>query len=124
MRGEFESEVGGERIAFDTNLGTIAAIEDRCGDLPIVEIVNKAVFGRRARDQMALLAAALGTTGRTIEDADALAARAGVLEAERFILALMSALGFEVARRQQEGAERPLGGASSGAAGGSSPSAA
>jgi hypothetical protein len=32
MRGEFEASLAGEMQAFDTNLGTIAAIEDACGD--------------------------------------------------------------------------------------------
>ena len=123
LRGEFEATLGGERVAFDTTLGTIAKIEDRCGDLPIVEIINKVVFGRRARDQMTLLAAAITATGRSDGDADALAARASVSEAESFILALMGALGFEVAPRREESVDRPLDGASSGVAGASSPSA-
>ncbi len=123
LRGEFEAAIGGDLIAFDTALGTVATIEERCGDLPIVELVNKAVFGRRARDQMALLAAAIAATGRSTEEAATLAARASVAETERFILALMGALGFEVTRAVGEGAERPLDGANSGDVGGSSRSA-
>lgn len=121
LRGEFEAAIGGDLIAFDTALGTVATIEERCGDLPVVELVNKAVFGRRARDQMALLAAAIAATGRSTEEAATLAARASVAETERFILALMGALGFEIAPRSPEVHERPLDGASNGGAGASSP---
>ena len=123
MRGEFEAKVGGETVRFDTRLGTIAAIEDRCGDIGIVEIVNKVVFGRRAKDQIALLAAALVTRGCGDEEAEKRATAASVAEAEAFILALMGALGFEIAPRRA-GEARPLGGASDGTDGGSSPSAA
>ncbi len=41
LRGEFQATLGGEPVAFDTTLGTIASIEDRCGDLPIVDIINR-----------------------------------------------------------------------------------
>lgn len=123
LRGEYEATLGGETLRFDTTLGTIASIEERCGDLPILEIVNRAVQGRRARDRMSLLAAAIEAAGRSAGEAEALAAAAAVAEAERFILALMGALGFEIAPRAPEVHQRPLDGASSGGAGGSSPSA-
>lgn len=123
LRGEFQAAIGGEPIRFDTTLGTIASIEDRCGDTGIVEIINKAVFGRRARDQIALLAAALAVKGCGGEEAEARAASASVAEAEAFILALMGALGFEVAPRRLEEA-RPLDGASVGRDGAGSRSAA
>ena len=121
LRGQFEVPIAGGLRCFDTCLGSIAAIEESCGDLSIVEIVNRAVFGRRARDQRALIAAALVTTGEGAAEADALAGRASVAEAEAFILALMGALGFEIAPRR-EGGDVPLAGGSSGAGGGSSPS--
>ena len=121
VRGTFEATLGGEPLRFDTRLGTIAAIEERCGDQPIVEIVNTAVFGRRARDRMALLAAAIAASGR--DDAEGLAAAATVPEAEGFILALMGALGFTVGPRGEEDRQDPLAGPSAGGAGGNSPSA-
>ncbi len=123
LRGTFEATIGGELLRFDTRLGTIAAIEERCGDRPIVEIVNTAVFGRRARDRIALLAATIAATGRDAAEADALAAGATMTETEGFILALMGALGFTVAPRGEEGGSSPLAGASTGADGGNSPSA-
>jgi hypothetical protein len=121
LRGTFEAAIAGEPLRFDTRLGTIAAIEERCGDQPIVEIVNAAVFGRRARDRIALLAAAIAATGR--DDAEVLAADATVPEAEGFILALMEALGFTVASRGEESRQGPLAEPSTGDAGGNSPSA-
>ena len=38
MLGTFDATIGGEPFTFDTRLGTIARIEERCGDKPIVEI--------------------------------------------------------------------------------------
>ena len=122
LRGDFEVPIAGGLRRFDTCLGSIAMIEDRCGDLSIVEIVNRAVFGRRARDQRTLIAAALITVGHEPAEADTLAGRASVAEAEGFILALMGALGFEIAPRR-DGGDVPLADASSGPGGGSSPSA-
>ncbi len=122
-RGEFEAVLGGAAVAFDTTLGTIAAIEARHGDDTIVAILNKAVFGRRAADQAALIAAALAAMGSAPEAAQALAARTSVTEAENFVLALMGALGFQISSRAEAGGGRdlPLGRASAGGAGGSSP---
>ncbi len=97
LRGEFTAVLAGQRVAFDTTLGTVALIEERCGGVSIVEAINKAVFGRRAADGMALIAGALGAIGRA--DAEALAARTAAVEAEAFVLALMAALGFEVVRK-------------------------
>lgn len=127
LRGEFAAVLGGERVAFDTTLGTVALIEERCGGVPIVQAIEKAVFGRRASDALALIAGALAAMGR--EDAEALAARTAAVEAEGFVLALMGALGFELARRPAgEGAALPLAGAAptaptAGAAGAASRSA-
>ena len=97
LRGEFMAVLAGERIAFDTTLGTVALIEERCGGVPIVDAINKAVFGRRAADGMALIAGALGAIGHA--EAEALAARTAAVEAEAFVLALMAALGFEVVQK-------------------------
>lgn len=123
LRGEFEASLDGRPYGFDTKLGTIAAIEGRCGDAGIVEILNTAVFGRQTKDRIALLAAALSATGVADPEAERLAAAASMSEAEAFILALMGALGFDIAARRDEEA-RPLDGASDGGGGGSSPSAA
>ena len=128
LRGEFTAVLAGERVAFDTRLGTVALIEERCGGVPIVEAINRAVFGRRAADGMALIAGALAAMGR--DDAEALASRTASVEAEAFVLALMAALGFELVRRPAaaEGDPGPFaptpGGAgpTSGAGGGVSPS--
>ena len=106
---------------FDTTLASVAAIEDRCGDASIVDILNRTVTGRRARDLSDLLAAALVASGVAPEAASELAGGASLAEAESFVLALIAALGFEVGRRGRE-SERPLAGASSGDNGGSSPS--
>ena len=123
LRGEFAAVLAGERIAFDTTLSTVALIEDRCGGLPIVQAIEKAVFGRRATDTLALIAGALGALGR--QDAEALAARTASVEAEAFVLALMAALGFELARRPAgEGSGPfPATAPATGAAGAASPSA-
>ena len=108
LRGEFTAVLAGERIAFDTTLQTIALIEERCGGVPIVQAIEKAVFGRRAADTLALIAGALASVGR--EDAEALAAQTASVEAEAFMLALMAALGFELARRLAgEGETLPFG---------------
>lgn len=108
LRGEFTAVLAGERIAFDTTLQTIALIEERCGGVPIVQVIEKAVFGRRAADTLALIAGALAAVGR--EDAEALAAQTASVEAEAFMLALMAALGFELARRPAgEGETLPFG---------------
>ena len=123
LRGEFAAVLAGERVLFDTTLNTVALIEERCGGVPIVQAIEKAVFGRRAADLLALIAGALAALGR--DDAEAVAARTAAVEAEDFVLALMGALGFELARRSaREGAD-PLGptGPANGAAGAASPSA-
>ena len=123
LKGEFEAVLGGEPVRFDTRLGTIASIEELCGDLGIVEIVNKAVFSGRTRDRIGLLSASLRAKGCPADEADRRAGDATLDEAEAFILALMGALGFEVAPRRA-GEARPLDGASAGGSGASSPSAA
>jgi hypothetical protein len=97
LRGEFSAVLAGERIVFDTTLQTVALIEERCGGLPIVQAIEKAVFGRRAADTLALIAGALAAQGR--EDAETVAGCTASVEAEAFLLALMAALGFELARR-------------------------
>ena len=97
MRGEFAAVLGGERVVFDTTLRTVALVEERCGNVPIVAAIEAAVFGRRAADALALIAGALAAMGRP--DAEALAGRTSAVEAEAFVLGLMAALGFEVARR-------------------------
>ena len=126
LRGEFAAVLAGERVAFDTTLQTVALIEERCGGVPIVSAIEKAVFGRRAADALALIAGALGAMGR--HDAEALAGRTAAVEAEAFVLALMAALGFAVARREAgEGSAAPFATAPaaprSGAAGAASRSA-
>ena len=103
LRGEFTATLAGEPCLFDTTLGTIARIEESCGDRAVVEIVNRVGIGRRAVDQAGLLAAALVTRGCPEEEAAALAARVTVTEAEAFILALMGALGFALQPRTGEG---------------------
>ena len=107
LRGEFAATFGDEALTFDTSLGTIALIEERCGGVSIVESINKAVFGRRAADQMALIAGALAATGHG--DADTRAAHSTVVEAEAFVLALMTALGFEVAPKREDPVAGPFG---------------
>lgn len=125
LRGTFTASLGGCQASFDTTLGTIARIEEGCGSRSIMEIVNGVVLGRRATDQMALLAAALQATGKSADEAGAAAARATVPEAEVFILALMGALGFKLTARAEEAeGSGPLDESSAGAAGASSPSAA
>ena len=110
LRGEFAAVLAGERIAFDTTLRTVALVEERCGGVPIVAAIETAVFGRRASDTLALVAGTLAATGHP--DAEALAGRTSAAEAEAFVLALMAALGFEVARRPVgEGAPGPFPGA-------------
>ena len=123
LRGEFAAVLAGERVAFDTTLRTVALIEERCGGVPIVAAVEKAVFGRRAADTLSLIAGALAAMGR--DDAETLAADTASVEAEAFVLALMAALGFELARRVAgEGAQDPFPDApTGGAAGAASPSA-
>ena len=121
LRGEFTATLGGSPVRFDTRLGTVALIEEHCGGRAILEVVNTVVTGRRAAEQMALIAGALGAVGHT--EAEALAARTTVPEAEAFILALMGALGFELTPHAAEERD-PLDGAPAGAAGGNSPSAA
>ncbi|MCW6510986.1 GTA-gp10 family protein [Lichenifustis flavocetrariae] len=125
LRGEFSATIGGVPSAFDTTLGTIARIEEACGGRSILDVVNGVVIGRRAADQMTLLSAALQATGQPPAEAEAIAARATVPEAEAFILALMGALGFKLTPRAGEAGEQgPLDGSSAGDAGASSPSAA
>lgn len=106
LRGEFTAIIGGEMLAFDTALGTVALIEDRCGGVSIVDAINKAVFGRRAADQMALIAGALAAMGHA--DPETRAARSAAVEAEAFVLALMEALGFEVVRKAEGSAAGPF----------------
>ena len=106
LRGEYSAILGGELLAFDTSLGTVALIEERCGGVNLVEAVNKAVFGRRAADQMALIAGALTASGH--DDPETCAARTAAVEAEAFVLALMEALGFEVVRKPEESAAGPF----------------
>lgn len=122
LRGEFTVPIGGTPAGFDTTLGTVARIEELCGGA-ILEVVNRVVTGRRAADQMALLSGALKAGGRSAEEAEALAERATVPEAEAFILALMGALGFALTPEPQEGRD-PLDGSPAGDGGGNSPSAA
>ncbi len=122
LRGEFAAVLAGERVAFDTTLQTVALIEERCGGVPIVQAIERAVFGRRAADTLALIAGALAAVGR--EDPERLAARTAMVEAEAFVLALMGAMGFELAPRPagEGGAPFPVA-PTSGAAGAASPSA-
>lgn len=123
LRGEFAATIAGERIAFDTTLGTVARIEASCGDRSIMAVIGGVVTGRRAGDHIALLAAALAASGHS--DPQAGAAATTVSEAEAFILALMGALGFTLVPRAGEGAAAdPLDGSSAGVAGAPSRSAA
>ncbi len=125
LRGEFTAAVAGEPHRFDTRLATVAAIEDACGDRPIVEVLNGVVLGRRARDVIPLIAAALAAAEPGRPDAAALARRATVEEGEVFVLGLILALGFTVAPHGEGGAtSSPLDGAPDGGAGASSRSAA
>ncbi len=64
------------------------------------------MFGRRAADQMALIAGALAAPGHA--DPEARAARCAAVEAEAFVLALMEALGFEVVRKREGSAAGPF----------------
>ncbi len=123
MRGEFAVLVAGELCRFDTRLATIATIEAACGDRPIVEVLNGIIAGRRARDVIPLLSAALAAADPPHPDGDALASRASIGEAEAFVLALIFALGFTVGRDGEGGNQPPLPQTSPGALGGSSPSA-
>ncbi len=126
MRGEFEAVIAGDLHRFDTRLSTIAAIEDACGGRAVVEVLNGIIVGRRAKDQIPLLAAALAATGEARETAEGRAARATVGEAEAFILAFIFALGFTVGPTAAAGGEHavPLDGRRSGATGAPSRSAA
>lgn len=124
LRGEFIVPIAGESCRFDTRLGTIAAIEDACGDRPIVEVLNGIVLGRRARDLIPLVAAALAAAEPWRADAADLAAQATIEEAETFMLALLVALGFTVGQGNGESAPSPLDDEPDGDAGASSPSAA
>lgn len=125
LRGEFEATIAGELCRFDTRLSTIAALEAACGDRAIVEVLNGIIVGRRARDQIPLLAAALACAEPPHPQPDALAANANVGEAEAFVLALIFALGFTVGAGSTKGGDgAPLDGASTGGAGGSLRSAA
>ena len=121
LRGEFSAVFDGHTIAFDTTLATVARIEDGCGGHTILEMVNRVVTGRRAADQMLLLTAALAAVGHA--EAEALAAKATVPEAEAFLLALMGALGFTLTR-EPGAVSDPMDGSPAGDAGGNSPSAA
>ena len=122
VRGDYTAMLGGIPFTFDTTLGTVARIEEACGGRSIMELVGNVVSGRRAADQMALLAAALRASGH----AEPAAARATVAEAEAFILGLMQALGFRLAPTNGEGATQdgPLAGSNAGGDGANSPSAA
>lgn len=125
LRGEFTAPIGGKTYSFGTTLGAIAQIEANCGDRSIMEIVGSVVSGRRAAEQLALIAAALKVTGVT--DAETVAATADVPEAEGFTLALMGALGFRLTPRGGEGSSAdapPLPASNAGGAGASSRSAA
>jgi hypothetical protein len=125
LRGEFEAVLAGESCRFDTRLATIAAIEAACGNRAVVEVLNDIILGRRAKDQMALIAAALASVDPQREDAEQCAGRATVGEAEAFILALVFALGFTItAPKGEKGESHPLAGPSAGGAGGSLRSAA
>lgn len=125
LRGDYAATLGGIPLTFDTMLGTIARIEETCGGRSIMEIVNGVVTGRRAADQMALLSAVLQTGGKPRAEAEQIAAKSTVPEAEAFILALMGALGFKLTSRAGEAQEHdPLDGSRDGAAGANSLSAA
>ena len=121
MRGEFQTAIAGELRRFDTKLSTIAAIEEACGGRAIVEVLNGIILGRKARDQILLISAALAAADPARFDAEERAAQASVGEAEAFILALVFALGFKVADREASGGPGvPLDAASNGPAGASS----
>lgn len=124
LRGEFTVPIAGEPCCFDTRLATVAAIEDACGDRPIVDVLNAIVLGRRARDLIPLIAAALTAAEPWRADAADLAADATVEEAETFMLALLVALGFTVGQGPEGASPPPLDGMPGGGAGASSPSAA
>ena len=125
LRGEFETTIAGELRRFDTRLSPIAAIEEACGGRAVVEVLNGVILGRRARDQIPLISAALAASDPERDDAEERAAPATVGEAEAFVLALVFALGFKVADRGTgEGAGVPLDASRNGRAGASSPSAA
>ena len=122
LRGEYTSTLAGERFTFDTTLGTIACIEEACGGRSITDVLATVVGGRRAADQLALLGAALKAGGHD----EAAAAHATLPEAEAFILALMGALGFRLAPREEgeAAAQNPLAESDDGGTGASSRSAA
>lgn len=124
LRGDYAATLAAVPYTFDTTLGTIAQIELACGDRSITEVIGGVVNGRRAADQIALLAAALGAAG--VADAQSVAKHASVPEAEAFVLALMAALGFRLTPRSaDEGVDQgPLDGSNAGDAGASSRSAA
>ncbi|WP_131194927.1 hypothetical protein [Lichenihabitans psoromatis] len=126
LSGEFQTSIDGTMCRFDTRLATIAAIETACGDRAIVEVLNGVILGRRAKDQIAVIAAALAAVEPGRDDAEERAARATVNEAEAFVLALVFALGFSIASSQAEARAdgRPFDGPSAGANGESSRSAA
>lgn len=120
LRGEFEATIAGELCRFDTRLSTIAAMEAACGDRAIVEVLNGIIVGRRARDQIPLLAAALASAEPPHPRPEDLAAKANIGEAEAFVLALIFALGFTVGAGSAKGGDGgPLDGTSTGGAGGS-----
>ncbi len=123
MRGEFEALIAGKRYRFDTRLSTVASIEAACGDRAVVDVLNGIIVGRRVRDQIPLLGAALACADPAPEDPTQAAAQATVGEAEAFILALVVALGFKVgAREGRGGTQPPLDDPASGGNGGPSPS--
>lgn len=124
LRGEFIASIAGEPCRFDTRLATIAAIEEACGDRPIVEVLNGIVLGRRARDLIPLVAAALSAAEPWRADAAEVAAQATIEEAETFMLALLVALGFTVEQGHGEASPPPLDDGTDGDGGASSPSAA
>ncbi len=124
LRGEFAASIAGEPCRFDTRLATVAAIEEACGDRPIAEVLNGVILGRRAKDLMPLIEAALRAADPWRDDPALLAAQATVEEAEAFVLALILALGFTVGGRTEGSDAPPLDGAPDGGAGASSRSAA
>ena len=123
--GEFTATLAGVPHRFNTTLGTIATLEALCGGRSVMEIVGTVVSGRRATDQLALIAAALQAEG--VADAATIAAAVDVPEAEAFTLGLMEALGFRLVPRGGEASPAepgPLAGSTDGDAGASSPSGA
>ncbi len=126
IRGEFQTPIAGRLFRFDTRLSTVAAIEDACGDRAIVDVLNGIITGRRARDQIPLIGAALAAAVPEPDEPAALAAQASAGEAEAFILALVFALGFSIAApaAAEDRQASPLAEPSAGDAGGSSRSAA